>query len=295
MKQLGIFILAVLSLVISLKTTAEETTKTELSNPKCHLNPKFSYVSLSAPMTALLQEFKLFNDPSLKAISSFNNLLSTSFKGEVLGGGIFISQKVMTKYKKAIWLYDDSHQLSRLLKKGEINKTVSIKSRGKDSLQVYKISMAKLSPYLINCEAAATKLNQWVSGVISKLKKIPSSSKVWLFYLNALPRNGKKPGILMVNDGWPKLLARFNKIKTYPSSLAYVSWSQRIVNELTSKSVVMHVGLANFNASKGETFKWQNLQESQVNIYSSLQMLPGLFQIKFIDNMLRSEQFLSSL
>jgi hypothetical protein len=79
----------------------------------CELNSKYNYISLSGPVSMLMEFMGLSKDPSLKGISVFHPM--KGFGGEKLGGGIFLSAKTFKKHKNNHVFYDESKELKKSL------------------------------------------------------------------------------------------------------------------------------------------------------------------------------------
>src|SRR3989338_4221692 len=115
----------------------------------CRLNPDFNYVSLSGPISFLLEELKLLNDPKMKVVSTFHEV--EGFKGERVGGGVFLSESKVKEWKNHVIFYDESRELEKTLKFGLGIQLVKIQSRGLDPFAATNHSLNMLKPYLKFC------------------------------------------------------------------------------------------------------------------------------------------------
>ena len=193
----------------------------------CHLNQKI--ISLAGPVTMLLEELDLISDKNLLAISKYHPVLSSQIK--MLPGGLFLGKKVLSEFpQKTTVIFDQSFELQKSLEHYFSGLLKELDTRGLDSLKAYKASVKVLNPFLKDCEERFKKIDILISELKKNKKKI--SDKTLLFFLGKLKKKGKKPELLMVSDGPVKWLKNAKIIKTYPSELPYVTWSQKVLSSI---------------------------------------------------------------
>ena len=83
------------------------------SSMSCSLNRPL--ISLSGPITMLLEELGLLTDKNLKGISLFHPV--NNFNGKKYGGGIFLGEKFFQEIGNSIIFYDQSRELNKLFSK----------------------------------------------------------------------------------------------------------------------------------------------------------------------------------
>ncbi|MAZ48873.1 MAG: hypothetical protein CME65_09935 [Halobacteriovoraceae bacterium] len=193
---------------------------------KCRLDKEV--VSLSGPMTHLIEEMNLLDDPKLKAISKFHPL-EKPFKKKVLAGGLFLSPHVFRDYKDSLIIFDKSREFEYLLKKTEHKDYIEIDSRDQDPFEVINILVLRIRPVLKGCRDELKSLEKKFQNLRENLLKAKLNLKA-LFFLGDQKR--KLPETIISHDGFVLFLKKFDNFKTYPSDLAYVTWSSKIMKEL---------------------------------------------------------------
>lgn len=238
----------------------------------CEVNPRTSIYSLSGPVTVLLEELKLLNSPQLKGISIFHPVAAGEFKGEVLAGGVFLGHRVLSQLKGSVVFFDESQELSRIFKLQTGLKSFEVKTRGLLPLEVTDRSLEILQPFLSGCESRIEHLKRRHQERANQLLKI-IPLKTFVFFLGELRE--RMPDLIMVNDGIVKWLVQQKKIRTYPSDLAYVNWSAKLMASLPSKTV--RVGIVD----SGKELK-KNLKKIQqgFNLTYPGVLIPGISQIE---------------
>ena len=236
----------------------------------CKLKPDLQFYSLSGPVTLMLTELQLLKYPEIQGVSVFHPVPKT-YSGEVLPGGVYLGTKTLNQFTNKIVFYDESQELQRILK-SHGSKTVEIKSRGLIPLEVSKVVVEKLKPFTLNCEAEFQKLLQQHELLLQKLKTLIPSSRTFLFFLGNL--GIRSPELLIVNDGVVKWLTREGVIKTYPSELAYVNWSPKILQSLPSDHV--KVGMKD---SGREELKQVSKGKGFYNLTYPGALIPGIGQV----------------
>lgn len=245
----------------------------------CELDKKSEYISLSGPVSFLLNELGLLKDKNLLGISVFSPIDKSKFKNKIYGGGLFLSDKEKSDFDKKTVFYDDGQELKKYFKRTSSKKIIKISTRQLDAFSAHEVVLSKLAPYLANCDNELKKINAKVKKVQEKLKffKIKNKDKTYLFYLGEVLEN-KVPNLLMVNDGIAKTLVDSKIIRGYPSKLTYVSWSQKIVNSLKN---VIHIGI-----SESDRFELIKVLKGRFNLKAPGALTPGLSQIYFLEQIL---------
>lgn len=231
-------------------------------------------ISLSGTITVTLKELGLLNDPKLKGLSVFSPVSKNEYSGTFYPGGIFLSQASMETFKNATVFFDESRELSRAFKKTTNVNALEIVTRGMGPVQTMKKSEEVLKPYVVGCDEKLKNLRDKINITQEKLlSKIPKDVTV-IFFLGEMKAE-KFPEMIVAQDGVVKLLNDEKKIKTYPSSLAYVNWSAKILNQFSEDAYF--VGLKD-SGMEGLT-QLKRSSRKMTLIYPGV-LVPGLTQLE---------------
>lgn len=207
----------------------------------CGFKPEVKKViSLSGSMTVLLKEIGLLKASQVKGISVFSPVSREEFSGKIYPGGLFIAQSSLNEFADSVVFFDQSEQLKRILKSRNDITEIELSTRGKLPLEVVDDSIKVLSHYVQDCGKNFDDFKVLAENTQKKLLSKLSSVPHVLFYLGAIKGN-RLPEMVMVHDGVVALLLKEKKIKSYPSTLSYVNWSSKVMNELPLST--LHVGL----------------------------------------------------
>lgn len=263
---------------------------------KCRLK-KNSYVSFSGPITHFLKELKILSDPSLKAISSFSMIQKDEFGGDILGGGLLISPKYLKNYPGAVVFFDNSREIKRALQRIDKVKGIEVSTRGLDAFASFEKSKEILRPYLEGCEVRISKIDRDILAIKKSIKQMPFISKRIVFYLGEIRSGEKLPNLAMNRDGFVLSLIDAGKLDSYPSTLKYVSWSEKVINGLKKNGNLLEVGLVPNEQFRTPIVK--KVAPQSFNIYSDTMLIPGLPQVRFLQYMVNkwlvSKDFSSTL
>ena len=248
-----------LSLLISLHSIA------------CDFAPKVKSVySLSGVTTLLLKDLKLLGSPKLKAVSVFHPVTAKEFSGEFLPGGVFLSHDSVKKLSGSVVFYDESRELTKILARYPEIEAVEIKTRSLTPAQVIK-SLEIVNQYFSRCPLKDQEAK--IQQTLSELKRRIIGKPKILFFLGSF-QNGKWPELLMVQDGVVKWMIEEKLIETYPSELAYVNWSSRIMNELSGYK---KIGIK--DSAKEMTLKIEKSGDG-LNLTYPGSLIPGFGQVE---------------
>lgn len=247
----------------------------------CSLNNEI--VSLSGPITATLEGLEILNDPNLKAISEFYKP-RIKYRGVSLAGGLFLSKKTLKKYQKAHFFFDQSIELSNSFQKAKVKNAIEVKTVGQNSFETQEQLLVLLKPYLSNCEKQIEKFQSFIKElkeIILKKKRVErlANSKV-IFYLGSC-QDGRRPPLIIANDGFIKTIKDFKLFKTYSSSLAYANWSQKELKKFDT-SDALEVCLVDKAVGGLKSKRIGKLLE----VYSENVLVPGIWQIIFLSKFL---------
>jgi hypothetical protein len=231
-------------------------------------------VSLSGPVTVILRELNLLNHEKLKCISIFNPVSQTEFKGKIYPGGVFLSQSSLNEFRDNVVFFDESREMARNFKSLGNVSAHEIRTRNLLPLEAMEKALHSLTGVLSGCEEKMGELRSKAASLQKEiLQKIPETYSI-IFYLGEL-RGERFPEMIMSNDGVVKLLREKNKIKTYPSELAYVNWSAKIMKELPSTT--LHVGLKDSGMEMTKEIKRSS--QRMTLIYPGV-LVPGYSQLE---------------
>lgn len=245
----------------------------------CRLDNQNTYTSLSGPITMLLEELHLLNDPSLKVISKFHPVKEGT-KVKMLAGGLFISSRVMKELAEQVVFIDASKELEDNFKKYKVKKLIVINTLGKNVFDVVRENIKDLSAYLLNCEKQLGELQKRIKNSETKVAEIKKNKGTFLFYLGEVSKSNL-PNLLIVADGAVLTLIQ-NGLVSYPSELSYVTWADKVVKSL--KNPVKHFGVVD---GKSEKLQVTILEGSEkINLSMRGILTPGIRQMFFLNEFL---------
>ena len=239
---------------------------------KSHLTQVFS---LSGPITEALKHLKLLDRSKVRGISIFHPVSKDEFHGEIFPGGVFLSHASLQKLSGGLLFYDESQELSRILRPMSSIQSVEIVTRGMLPQDVTLLTIHELRPFLSGCDK---ELQEFAKLSEDLGKSILSTMKTKLkavFFLGEL-RKGKYPEMVIVNDGFVKWLVQEKKLETYPSELSYVNWSSKLMNALPKETLRM--GLK--DSGRELTKDTQRLSDTEINLIYPGLLIPGITQLK---------------
>lgn len=247
----------------------------QLAHADCRFRPHIKKViSLSGPMTVVLNEAGLLNDPVFHGISIFNPVSEKSFKKKIYPGGIFLSHSTLQELADGVVFYDEGRELKRVLDSSKNTKSIQIKTRGLMPLEVMDLLIGELNKHVINCSKTFIDLRLRAENLQKKLiEVIPKNFEV-VFYLGEF-RNNRPPEMIIVQDGVVKLLIKKKIIKTYPSELSYINWSSKILSQLSPKT--LHVGI--IDSAMKDTREIKKSEKAMTIVYPGA-LVPGLTQLE---------------
>lgn len=245
----------------------------------CDLSKKI--VSLSGPMTMLLEEMNLLKSSKLKAISTFHPIRSET-SAEILLGGLFMSKKSLAKFKDTVLFYDQSRELRKILTTSNVEQLHEISGRGKSSIEVSEISINVLKPYLVGCEKLITKVELKLNDLKKKLA-LGKSAKL-IFFLGEISH--KYPSYIISKDGFVLDLLKSNKINSYKSDLAFVLWSKKALSKYED---FLKIGVSEQKKLKGLNVK--KVSEKKYNLSFPGVLTPGISQVNFLNQFIEQTSF----
>lgn len=256
---------------------------------ECHIDDRAKLVSLSAPVTYVLKWLNLLEDKNLLGVSALHHVEIEEKR--LWNGGIFLSSSKLRELKRTILFFDQSRELERslnnALKKNADNKLIKIATRGMAPFAVNDQATAKLRPYLTNCDQALEKLEHETKKIKESLKKfsIFSRERTVIFFLGEISPQGRLPELVMANDGFVKSLLEHAAIKSYPSELSYLSWSQKVLEKI---ELPLFLGVS----AAGKDLKISRVKEGYYNLTHPGALTPGLGQIHFLQSLINSDEVL---
>lgn len=238
---------------------------------------KKDIVSLSGPLTMVLEEMDLLKDKRLLGISKFHPIKkSQSFNGQILLGGVFLSKKILKKYQDKTIIFDESKELRDQLKKAKISKVIEIQTRDQDPFVVTEKMLDKVSQLSKNCEQKINKVKAFLTLSKSKIQ-VPKNMEKAIFYLGEI--KSKKPPLVFGNDGFVMYLKKHGLVKSYPTELSYIPWSQKVVKGLVGYN---HFGIMD---GKKESLEIQKVSADSFNLKYRGVLIPGIRQVRFLSSL----------
>lgn len=261
---------------------------------------KNNLVSLSGPISHLLYQFNLLGQDQeykVKAISTYNGFNEKDYSGKILPGGIFLSRGAIKEIGHSPLFFDRSEKLRTLFEKLKLESkenlgtTIEVDTFGKDPIETFEKCYQLLAPYLLGCEDLYKKEKERQKRLIEKIQENKNKDDfIILFYLGEFFKKGRYPGRLMVNDSLALFFKRRQIMGGYPSHLSYVPWSEKIIQDLRNqKKRVIHVGLTGRKKDLSDPFdkvkieSYEDKGEHFINIYGAGVLIPGVYQIKVIE------------
>ncbi len=239
---------------------------------ECKLNgPLFS---LSGTSTVILKELNLLADPNLKGISIFNPISKEDYSGSRLGGGLFLSRREDKVFGSADVIFDHGRELNRYFKNRNYP-SISINSVGKRPHETILMTLQIVEGKISGCEKELSTLKNKVSELQKSKFKAPRKI---IFFLGEITSQKKLPEMVYGQDGFVLELSESGQIKTYPSKLNYIHWSQKILNSLEEDYVFVGLKEPRNQLDK----KIQKLDQRHVNIVFPGALTPGYSQLELI-------------
>lgn len=229
-------------------------------------------ISLSGTATVLYKHLGLLS--GLKGISVFNPISKEEYKGTVYPGGIFLSQNVLGEFKNKIVFFDESRDLAKIFRSQNI-KAVEIRTRNLSPTESIHRTLKEIVPLIQNCEKQVAALEEKRIQLETRILNSISQKKDMLFFLGELKQE-RLPEMIMANDGVVKWLREKNKVSTYPTDLAYVNWSAKILNENTSEKTLM-IGIVDPGRVNTMAVKKSG---NKINLFYPGALVPGLSQLE---------------
>jgi hypothetical protein len=244
----------------------------------CDFRPPISKVfSLSGPITVALRDMGLLKNAKVKGISLFHPVDKNQFQGKFFPGGIFLSRQVMEEFSGSLLFFDESHELSKTFSPLSSIQSIEMKTRNLIPMEVTLKVIKELAPFLMDC---SKELKAWEEKSRLLENKVLAQIKApisILFFLGDF-KNNHPPELLIVNDGIVKWLIQRKKIKTYPSELAYVNWSSRLIRKMPASTYEVAV-----KDSGSELIYAFNKKERRMTFNYPGSLIPGVSQLEAWD------------
>jgi len=239
----------------------------------CKIDRKI--VSLSGPITMLLEELNLLSDKNLLAVSNFHPVTGKMTK---INGGLFIPASVLKKYKDAMIYFDKSNEFKKLLDHHKHKDYSVLDTRDQDPFEAYLGTVVSLRRVLSLCDVELDKIEKRVLKIKNKLLSLKINSLI--FFLGEI--KSRYPQLVMANDGPVLFLKNIDGFKTYESDLAYAPWSQKMMNNYDK---YIKLGIS----ESDKKFDLKSIKPKEYNLYGRGALIPGLTQINFLDEFFSEE------
>ena len=134
--------------------------------------------------------------------------------------------------------------------------------------------LIKLDRTTQRCEGKIAMLEEKLEALEKELtsKTYPSM----IFFLGKIKTH--YPELVMANDGHVTFLRELPKYKSYPSDLAYVPWSKKILQD--------YKGSYKIGLEEGKVMELKSLGDNKFNIKYRGVLTPGIRQIYFLKDLL---------
>lgn len=230
--------------------------------------------SLSGSMAVTLKELGLLSNPKMKGITIFAPIAKDEFKGKIFPGGIFLSQQALSQFDQEIVFFDEARELRRILNSRKSIVGREVTTRNLTPMQAIDSTLKVLAEFIVGCDQEIVTFKGKALAVENEILKLLSKPMHAIFYIGVI-KNNRLPETIMANDGIVKWLREQNKLVTYPTNLAYVSWSAKVMKELESKTV--HVGIKDPGQNNLRSF---NKNSNKISFEYPGSLVPGLTQLE---------------
>ncbi len=239
-----------------------------------------SVYSLSGPVSKTLEEIQLLSSPRVKGISIF---YPTTLDKKKIPGGIFIAPGLLNEMKNSLVIYDESQELKKLFDSQGIH-TISLNSRGKSPHEVMEESERVVRPFLKGCDDKLLLLQKKIAALESEIRKKSTTKKDIVFFLGEV-NDGKLPDLVVANDGIARWLKENKLVSGYPSELAYVNWSARVLGKIPQSTIYLGLKEAPKPGLKGQSLR--------MTLEYPGALMPGMTQLEawiyFLDHIPRDK------
>lgn len=240
---------------------------------ECSLKTKV--ISLSGGTTVLFKELGLLN--KLSGISVFSPVKKNEFSGTIYPGGVFLSQKSLSEFSDTVVFYDESQELTKALSQNPRIQKKEIKTRNLLPLEALEVSIKAVTPVINQCEKEISFVREKAKKLQGKILRKFSRPLSVIFYLGELKQT-KFPELVIVQDGVVKFLLQEKKIHSYPSDLAYVNWSSKIIQNFPVGT--LHVGIKDPGMEDLQEVK--KLSDTKMTLIYPGSLVPGITQLEAI-------------
>lgn len=231
-------------------------------------------ISLSGSSTVIFKELGLLKNPKLQGVSVFNPLDDSDFKGRIYPGGIFLSHQALSEFDGSVVFYDESRELHKIFGTRKAIKARQIKTRNQTPLESVENTSAIVSEFISGCDDELRKVKERAVSLQKEIIKTMPEKLSVVFYLGDFV-GGRPPEMVMVNDGVVKFLVQQKKIKTYPSELAYVNWSAKLLKDFPAGT--LHIGIKDSGRNGAQKIKRSSAGMTLVYPGS---LVPGITQLE---------------
>ncbi len=200
---------------------------------KKHVSKVYSF---SGVTSVALREMGLLTNPVVKGISVFNPIQKSEFSGRRFPAGIYLSHDTFKELGGGVLFYDESREINSVLAPISSIQSIEIKTRGLNPLEVGHLVEKELALFVQGCEKEFSALRMKMENSAATLLQQTPQDRSVVYYLGGL-NNGRPPEMIIVQDGVVKWLLQQKKIKTYPSPLAYVNWSAKIMHSMPKNTL----------------------------------------------------------
>lgn len=235
--------------------------------------------SLSGPITTGLKVLGLQTSAKLKGISTFYETAGEKFHGSKIPGGSLLSPVTVRNFERGVVFFDEAQETEKILKAfGKGLKLKKISTRNLTPMEVTKVVAEEVEEVTSGCGEELKQFERSVLALQKKiLQRIPNDFRV-VFYLGGF-EGIARPDLVMANDGFVKWLKDEKKILTYPTSLAYVPWSAKIMKGEMNEAI--EVGI--MDANKEDIIRHP---EKRFTLQFPRALTPGIDQLEALNYLL---------
>lgn len=251
------------------------------ANQSCQWQADIKIISLSAPVTYMLEQINLLSAQAVESISDFHYVEQLHSGIQKITGGEFISQKIVDGWNNKIVFYDRSQRLTQILSRNQKIKAVEIATRDLNWNESFQLVQEKLLPWMSeSCIESFTKYRERLDTKVKAIGQIFKTPLPIVFFLGVCREKGY-PKLVILNDGLIKDLILSKTIKTLKSQLSYLAWSQKELSKFQAESNPWFVCL---NQSDKIQLNWQD-KDKVLNFSHPHILNPGFPQIEPLEQL----------
>ncbi len=238
----------------------------------CELDKKSEFISLSGPISSLLDEMDLL--PSLKAMSDFSHRQSSKVKR--IKGGVFLSPRALRTDDQTVIFYDKSTSLEKTLKEITLKQLVEVDLLSLSPYEAFMKTKMIIKPFVHNCSRRLSLIHKKYLALNNANKKMDRGKPIVL-YLGKIKKN-KYPQLIFGHDGISIFIKKYGNY-IVSSKLPYLPWSSKLKKKYPKET-------KHFGVYENENLSFEKVKQNNYNFSCPGVLTPGLDQIICLQKLL---------